>query len=326
MAPSEQKNGPLTLETREIPKLEPGFALVKIEASSVNPLDINHRDGMFVESYRYIMRNDGSGVVEEVGGGVTKLSKGQSKSHRRSVFQAKFAEHRGTFQQYTVVDLPRVAKIPDYISFDGAQPFCSLSRPLQLACTRIMLTAEAPSSPLREPLAAAASFNPIITTASDGNREYSLAAGATCCAPRSPLVAAAIREITKDPVGLIYDAVSSPESQKATWELLVPNGTLIVTLPPAERPPSAICVGLGSVQLAPNEGFGKEMFVALPGLLADGSTYSIKPNRVELVAEGLKGISDAHAKLYKVSAASNLFCTLRKPRKEGPAFAKCWPF
>ncbi|KAI0267846.1 GroES-like protein [Gloeopeniophorella convolvens] len=331
MAPSEQKvlwwhelKGPLKVETREVPTPQAGWVLVKIEASALNPVDnYSHQAGYFVDDYPYIAGNDGSGTVEEVGEGVTELSKGD-----RVVFQAKFGEHRGTFQQYVLVD------IPDNVSFDGAATI-----PLGLATAAIGLyqkIGKRGGAELTHPwvpggrgkyagqaafvvggassvgqyaiqLARLSGFSPIITTASASNEAYCLAAGATHVIDyhTTPYTAvpAAIQQITKAPIALAYDAISSADSQKASWEILGPNGNFVITLPAAVSTPAetdelgrrTVWV-YGTVQDPENEEFGKELYAALPALLADGS---IKPNKVEYVPDGLKGIPAALERLAK---------------------------
>jgi NADPH:quinone reductase-like Zn-dependent oxidoreductase len=69
--------GPFQIATREIPRPGPGCLLVKIESCALNPVDeISRRTGFFVDKYPYIAGNDGAGTIEEVGQGVSGVSKG----------------------------------------------------------------------------------------------------------------------------------------------------------------------------------------------------------------------------------------------------------
>jgi hypothetical protein len=126
-----------------------------------------------------------------------------------------------------------------------------------------------------------------------------------------------VKEIAKGPVGIIYDAVSTPDSQRADWEILEPDGSLILTLRPAINEPRGnrwVVQTYGLAREHGHEEFAREMYAALPGLLTDGLikvrhfhvariksclTYFlfVKPNKVELVAEGLKGIPAALERL-----------------------------
>jgi len=280
------------------------------------------RTGIFVDKYPYIGGNDGSGTVEEVGEGVLELKEGD-----RVFFQAVFGDHRGTFQQYVLVDVPLIAKIPENLTFDQASTI-----PLGFTTAAIGLYQEkrerggaglvAPwadggrgkyagqaiyipggSSSVGQyalQLAKLSGFNPIITTASARNEAYCRDAGATHVIDyrTTPYasIPAAVKEIAKGPVETIFDAVSTPESQRADWEILEPNGSLVLTLFPAADIPIEskgnrwIVTVYGGVRDHGHSEFGNSMYAALPGLLADGR---IKPNKVELIAEGLKGIPAA---------------------------------
>src|ERR1700730_8487164 len=130
-------------------------------------------------------------------------------------------------------------------------------------------------------LARLSGFNPIITTASAHNEAYCRAAGATHVIDYRttpyPAVPAVVKDIANGPIEIIYDAISTPESQIADWEILGPNGSLVLTLPPAADIPIErkdgqwVVVVYGAVRGYGNEEFGRKMYAALPGLLADGS-------------------------------------------------------
>jgi len=319
-----EQGGPFELAHREVPQPGPGFVLVKIESCALNPVDnFSQSTGIFVDKYPYIAGNDGSGIVEEVGEGVSELKKGD-----KVFFQGVFGSHRGTFQQYVLVDVPLIAKIPDNVTFDQASTI-----PLAFSTAAIGLyqeKRERGGAGLIAPwvdggrgkyagqaiyisggassvgqyalqLAKLSGFSTIITTASARNEDYCRAAGATHVidyrtVPYSSLPAV-VKEITKGPVGIIYDAISTPESQRADWEILEPNGSLVLTLPPAVNEPKGsrwVVLTYGAVRDHGHSEFGREMYAALPGLIADGS---IKSNNVELVAEGLKGIPAALERL-----------------------------
>jgi D-arabinose 1-dehydrogenase-like Zn-dependent alcohol dehydrogenase len=127
-------------------------------------------------------------------------------------------------------------------------------------------------------LARLSGFNPIVTTASASNEGYCRAAGATHVIDHHTTpyasVPAVVREIIKGPVGIAYDAISSQETQKASLEILAPNGSLVVTLPLSVDTPRDnryVTLVYGSVQGGRNTVFGREMYAELTSLLADGS-------------------------------------------------------
>jgi hypothetical protein len=71
---------------------------------------------------------------------------------------------------------------------------------------------------------------------------------------------------------------------------LGPNGSLVLTLPPAAEIPIEredgqwVVVVYGAARGYGNEEFGRKMYAALPGLLADGS---IKVGCLSLLVRGL---------------------------------------
>jgi NADPH:quinone reductase-like Zn-dependent oxidoreductase len=82
-------------------------------------------------------------------------------------------------------------------------------------------------------LARLSGFYPIITTASPSNEQLVKNYGATHFFDRhlsSDQFNAAVSEVTDSPIGIVYDAISLPETQKIGWELLAENGILILTL------------------------------------------------------------------------------------------------
>ncbi|KAI0283553.1 GroES-like protein [Russula brevipes] len=316
-----EKGGQYHITTREIPRPGPGFVLVKIESCALNPVDeFSRLTGTFVDKYPYIAGNDGSGVVEEV----VRVC--------RRILQSPFRDDRGTFQEYALVDVPLIAKIPDHLTFDQASTI-----PLGLTTAAVGLYEKrkerggvglvAPwvdggrgryaGQPIYIPggsssvgqyalqLAKLSGFNPIITTASAHNEGYCRAAGATHVIDYSTTpyasIPAVVKEIANGPIEIIYDAISTPESQRANWEILRPNGSLVLVHPPANdiqiepKDSQWVVFVFGSVRGPGKEEFGRELYAVLPGLLADGS---IKPNKVESIAEGLQGVPAALARVF----------------------------
>jgi len=83
-------------------------------------------------------------------------------------------------------------------------------------------------------LARLSGFYPIIATASPSNEHLVKSYGATHFFDRhlsSNQLKAVISKVTDSPIGVVYDAISLPDTQQIGWELLAENGTLILTLP-----------------------------------------------------------------------------------------------
>ncbi|TFY51473.1 hypothetical protein EVJ58_g10546, partial [Rhodofomes roseus] len=82
-------------------------------------------------------------------------------------------------------------------------------------------------------LARLSGFSPIIATASPHNADFLRSLGVTHVLDRKlslEQLRAEIAKITKEPLNIIYDAVSLPETQLAAYELLEPGGTLVLVL------------------------------------------------------------------------------------------------
>lgn len=68
------------------------------------------------------------------------------------------------------------------------------------------------------------------------NTEFLLSLGATHVLDRklsSERLSEEVRKITTEPLGVIFDAISLPDTQLAAYDLLAPGGTLVLVLFPA---------------------------------------------------------------------------------------------
>jgi NADPH:quinone reductase-like Zn-dependent oxidoreductase len=82
-------------------------------------------------------------------------------------------------------------------------------------------------------LARLSGFYPIIATASPSNEHLIKSYGASHFFDRhlsGKQLKAAISKVTDSPIGIVYDAISLPETQRIGWGLLAENGTLVLTL------------------------------------------------------------------------------------------------
>jgi NADPH:quinone reductase len=108
----------LSLVDRSVIAPGPGEVRVRIAVSGVNPTDWKSRAGdaargAFPET---VPNQDGAGVVDEVGAGVTELAVGD----RVWVHLAQHQRPTGTAQEYTVVPASRAIRLPAGIDFDLA--------------------------------------------------------------------------------------------------------------------------------------------------------------------------------------------------------------
>ncbi|NVI91022.1 NADP-dependent oxidoreductase [Actinomadura sp. BRA 177] len=103
------------------PEPGPGEILVKMIAAGVNPLDWKIADGMLKDSldvpFPLILGQDGAGVVDEVGEGVTRLR------HGEQVYGAFLQAERGlgSYAEYAIArDDGPVAKMPEGMIYTQA--------------------------------------------------------------------------------------------------------------------------------------------------------------------------------------------------------------
>lgn len=116
----KQYGGKVQLKEIDIPKPTPKEkqVIVKLHATSINPIDWKLREGylkaMMPFEFPIILGWDVAGIVEEVGGHVQDFKVGDR------VFARPETTNRGTYAEYTIVDTHLLAKIPDNISFEEA--------------------------------------------------------------------------------------------------------------------------------------------------------------------------------------------------------------
>lgn len=105
----------LSLVEREPAQPDRGEVRVRVAVSGVNPTDWKSRAGSGARSSAEIVPNqDGAGVVDAVGEGVTGLEVGD----RVWLYLAQHGRPTGTAQEYTVVPASRAVKLPDGTGFD----------------------------------------------------------------------------------------------------------------------------------------------------------------------------------------------------------------
>ncbi|EJD07075.1 GroES-like protein [Fomitiporia mediterranea MF3/22] len=324
----EAAQGEFRVRQTSIPKPGPGELLVKIHATALNPVDWKIQAyNYFITEYPAILGTDSAGTVEAVGEGVQNFAKGD-----RVVHQGYFTNDKATFQQYTIVPAEITAKLPPDISFDEAA-----SVPLGLATAAVGLYGDRPTGvqkykPAWEDggeglyrgkpivvfggstsvgqyviqLARLSGFSPIITTASLHNADHLKSIGATHIIDRKADVPAKAKEIlSSTPIELIYDAVSEEDTQNQAWDLLSPGGTLVIILTSKVdkgkyKDKTLIDTVFGNVHAPAARQLGISLYSKLIRLLEDGT---IKPNRVEVLPNGLAGIVDGleQMKANKVS-------------------------
>ncbi|KAI0324755.1 GroES-like protein [Cubamyces sp. BRFM 1775] len=317
------KQGQWQVGESPVPTPGPKDVLVKIFATALNPVDWKIQTyGYFITNFPYVGGTDAAGVVEEVGSEVTNVAKGD-----KVFFQGWFENPKATFQQYAIVPAEITAKIPDNISFDQAA-----SIPLGLATVVTGLYNHDPngktvnfpapweadgttkfagkpafilggSSSVGQyaiQMARLSGFSPIIATASLHNEPLLKSLGATHVLDRSLAPDAIKAELPKltggKPIEFVYDAISLADTQALAYDVLAPNGVLLLVLPDAIPPElkkegdgKKIVGVFGNVHTPENRKVGVELYAHLTEWLEKGL---LVPNRVEVLPNGLAGIPE----------------------------------
>ena len=104
-----EHGGPEVLCYEDLPEPEagPGQALVKIEASGVNFIDIYFRTGLYPAELPITNGQEGAGTVAAVGEGVTEVSVGN---------RVAYSGTHGSYAEYAVVSADRLVKVPEGIA------------------------------------------------------------------------------------------------------------------------------------------------------------------------------------------------------------------
>ncbi|KAJ2932483.1 hypothetical protein H1R20_g4578, partial [Candolleomyces eurysporus] len=309
----------LELITTEIYKPGNDEVLVKIRSAALNPADWKiQKDPSFLKEYPILLGTDIAGEVVELGEGVTQFAIGD-----RVLFEGIYGANRHNgFQQYAIAGVQTVAKIPPGLSYDEAA-----SIPLALTTAYVGLYNTNPhgagfdtpvnpgargkyvdtpiviiggSSSVGQftiQLAKLSGFNPIITTSSLTHEQFLKSLGATHVLDRfSPLTRDTIQALigSEKPLKVVYDAISTEETQTASFDLLSPGGQLVVVLPAqasiAEKAATegkVVSWAIAAKNLPFNVKLIEEFWPHATSLLESGD---IKPNRVEVLPNGLNAI------------------------------------
>ncbi|KAF7978931.1 hypothetical protein HWV62_44137 [Athelia sp. TMB] len=305
--------GEFTFSSMPIPSPAPGTVLVRNSAVALNLVEWKmQRTGFLSElmTFPTPLGSDFAGIVVSVGQGVTTLQKGD-----RVISQGNVNPERAAFQEYTIASAEYTAKVPASVSLDAA---ATLSMGLVTAATGLY-NATTLGAGLRAPweengrgyykgtsiliiggassvgcyaiqLAKLSGFAPIYTTASLKHTAYLISLGASHVLDRNQPLASVLPN-PNEKFSIIYDAISEPDTQRATAALLAPEGTLVLVhaaladLDLTEGKKAKLV--FGSVFHPANIAIGTGLFTNLEKYLEDGD---ITPNRIEVLVGGLKGI------------------------------------
>ena len=106
----------LSLVDREVVDPGPGEVRVRVVVSGVNPTDWKARADGDLAFPEVVPNQDGAGVVDAVGEGVSELAVGD----RVWLYLAAHRRPTGTAQELTVLPVDRVVRVPDGVGLDVA--------------------------------------------------------------------------------------------------------------------------------------------------------------------------------------------------------------
>ncbi|GJE89865.1 zinc-binding alcohol dehydrogenase family protein [Phanerochaete sordida] len=319
----------------DVPAPGPGHVLVEVHATALNPMEAVIADtGAFVPKWPTSLGFDAAGVVAKLGEAVAGFVVGDRVMHSGTFAGSVFVT---TYQQYVVMSVDYIAKVPQSITLDQAAtipstaataafglyhkkqtPFggIELTPPWEggrgkYAGEPIVIIAGATNVGQHTiQFAKLSGFSPIITTASPHNEAYLKSLGATHVIDRSLPLAAHVRAITDKPVQYGYDAISLPETQDALYDLLAPGGRLLLVKHTVAIDPAKLAAGdkyVGCVFADPQapgmQDIGRTFYAHLAQLVEAGD---IKPTRLEVLPNGLAGIPDGLQRLKQGVSALKL--------------------
>ncbi|MCQ2002179.1 NADPH:quinone reductase [Arthrobacter zhaoxinii] len=128
----------LSLVDRDAPAPGPGEVRVRVTVSGVNPTDWKARAGSSLAFPEVVPNQDGAGVVDAVGEGVTDLQVGD----RVWIYLAAHGRPTGTASEFTVLPADRAVRLPEDIGFDVA---ASLGVPAMTAHRALTVHEHGPS-------------------------------------------------------------------------------------------------------------------------------------------------------------------------------------
>ncbi len=288
----------LTEETVELPELGEQQVLVKIHATSVNPIDWKLREGylsqMMPWEFPIILGWDAAGEIVETGSKVTDWQVGDR------VFARPETTRFGTYGDYAIVDDHLLATKPENISFEeaAAVPLAGLTAYQALfdhghlkAGEKVLIHAGAGGVGMYAIQLAKNAGAEVITTASEKNREFLEELGADQVIDyRSTDFSEVLSGID-----LVFDTMGG-EIQEKSFQVLKPETGRLISIvgePNLDLAKKYNILLAKSIWLNPNGQQLQEM----ADWLEAGKVKSIVGETFPLTAEGVKAaheLSETH--------------------------------
>ncbi len=227
----EKPGGPEQLVYGDLPKptAGKGQAVIKIEASGVNFIDVYYRTGLYKADPPIVLGMEAAGTVEAIGEGVTEVAVGD---------RVAYAMNRGSYAEYAAVSAWQLVKIPDDVDSKTAAAamlqgmtahyLCHSTWPLETNETCLIHAAAGGVGLILVQLAKMTGARVIGTVSTKEKAELAKAAGADEVILYSEEdVAVEAKRITENTgVDVVYDSVGAATFQKSL-DSLRPRGMMV---------------------------------------------------------------------------------------------------
>jgi NADPH:quinone reductase-like Zn-dependent oxidoreductase len=306
--------GPDELHLADVPTPAPapGEALVRVAYASVNPADWKSREGWLASFFDYrfpfIVGFDAAGVVAALGDGVRELAVGDrvvtASNQGKGVW--------GSYAEYVVSDVDRVARLPGPVDFAAAASLPTAGMTAWQAVfdvgavkpeQRVLVHGGAGGCGSFAIQLARMAGAHVAATCSVGNIDYVRSLGAELAIDyRSEDVTAAVRRFAPAGLDLVVDTVGQGTLLQSIelvrrGGIVAPIGTLIANEPqpdPARAAANGVAV-VPTMSTFPNQG---RQLRALVAALAEGRIRPPALETLELAqaAEAHRRVQDGHVR------------------------------
>ncbi|CCQ16562.1 Type I polyketide synthase [Rhodococcus sp. AW25M09] len=221
--------GPEVMNIVELPIPNPGAGqlLVRIDAVGINYIDTYFRRGSYPRTLPYVPGDEGSGVIDQVGSGVTDFTAGD---------RVAWAAAPGSYAEYVLVDASSAIAVPEGVPADQAASallqgmtahyLIESTYPAQRGDTVLVHAGAGGVGLMLTQLAVAKGVNVITTVSTDAKAELSRRAGSAHVLRYDDDIAARVRDLT-DGAGVhaVYDGVGADTFEASMASLRI-RGTL----------------------------------------------------------------------------------------------------
>jgi len=225
-----EPGGPESMKLVEthLPEPGPGQALVRIEASGVNYIDVYFRTGQYPAERPITIGMEAAGQVTSVGDGVTEFAPGD---------RVAYAMSRGSYASYAVVPVSLLVKVPEEVTSQTAAAamlqgmtahyLTHSTFPIKVGDKVLVHAAAGGAGLMVVQMAKSLGAHVLGTVSTDAKADLARAAGCDDVIPytREDFVAA-----TKKLVGavdVVYDSVGATTFLKG-FDILRPRGTMVL--------------------------------------------------------------------------------------------------